>query len=64
MTSHFDIECFFGEGGEALMREAVSFVFGHDCWERLLVGMNSRWNERTPPADVIAEQRFFRSIPT
>ena len=59
MTSQADIDCFFGDGGEALVREAVSFVFGRDNWARSLVGANSGWNERTPPVDVVAEQWFF-----
>ena len=59
MTSQADIDCFFGNGGEALVREAVSFVFGRDNWARSLVGANSGWNERTRPAGVVAEQWFF-----
>ena len=59
MTSQADINCFFGDGGEALVREAVSFVFGQDNWARSLVGANSGWNEKTPPAGVVAEQWFF-----
>ena len=59
MTSHADIDCFFSNGGEALVREAMSFVFGQDNWARSLVGANSGWNERTPPEGVVAEQWFF-----
>ena len=59
MTSQVDIDLFFGDGGEALVCEAVSFVFGRDNWARSLVGANSGWNERSPPAGVVAEQWFF-----
>ena len=61
MASPADINCFFGDGGggEALVHEAVSFVFGRDNWARLLVGANLGWNERTPPAGAVAEQWFF-----
>ena len=41
------------------MCEAVSFVFGDDNWARSLIGANSGWNERTPPAGVVAEQWLF-----
>ena len=59
MTSQADIDCFFSNGGEALVREAVSFVFGRDNWARSLVGANLGWNERAPPAGVMAKQWFF-----
>ena len=59
MTCQTDIDCFFGEGGEALMREAVLFVFACDNWARSLIGANSGWNKRTPAAGVVAEQWLF-----
>ena len=63
MTSQVDIDHFFGNGGEALVREAVSFVFGRDNWARSLVGASSGWNERTPPAGVVTKQWFFPFTP-
>ena len=59
MTSQVDIDLFFGDGGKALVCEAMSFVFGQDNWARSLVGANSGWYERSPPAGVVAEQWFF-----
>ena len=59
MMSQVDIDLFFGDEGEALVCEAVSFVFGRDNWARSLVGANLGWNERTLPAGVVAKQWFF-----